>query len=99
MAAVMALGTIDIEVPATYLIEVKGSLNPGVFAKDVILYIISKFGTGGFTDTAVIFGGDAIRRMSYDEKMTISNMAIEMGAMISYVDQGDDIGEVERHSP
>ncbi len=95
MAAVMALGTIDIEVPATYLIEVKGSLNPGVFAKDVILYIISKFGTGGFTDTAVIFGGDAIRRMSYDEKMTISNMAIEMGAMISYVDQGDDIGEVE----
>jgi 3-isopropylmalate/(R)-2-methylmalate dehydratase large subunit len=95
MAAVMALGTIDIEVPQTFLIEVEGSLNPGVYAKDVILYIIAKFGTGGFTDKAIIFGGDTIRRMSFDEKMTISNMAIEMGAMLGYVDQGDEIGKVE----
>jgi 3-isopropylmalate/(R)-2-methylmalate dehydratase large subunit len=95
MAAVMALGTIDIEVPQTFLIEVEGSLNPGVYAKDVILYIIAKFGTGGFTDKAIIFGGDTIRRMSFDEKMTISNMAIEMGAMMGYVDQGDEIGKVE----
>jgi 3-isopropylmalate/(R)-2-methylmalate dehydratase large subunit len=43
----------------------------------------------------VIFSGDTIRRMSFDEKMTISNMAIEMGAMISYVDQGDSIGKAE----
>ncbi len=95
MAAVMALGTIDIEVPQTFLIEVEGSLNPGVYAKDVILYIIAKFGTGGFTDKAIIFGGDTIRRISFDEKMTISNMAIEMGAMLGYVDQGDEIGKVE----
>ncbi|AEE90601.1 3-isopropylmalate dehydratase large subunit 1 [Tepidanaerobacter acetatoxydans Re1] len=95
LAAVMALGTIDIEVPQTYLIEVEGHLNPGVYAKDVILYLIGKFGTHGFTDKAVIFGGNTITNMSFDEKMTISNMAIEMGAMIGYVNQGEPIGEVE----
>lgn len=95
LAAVLALGTIDIEVPQTFLIEVQGSLKPGVYSKDVILYMIAKFGIDGFTDKAVIFSGDTIRRMSFDEKMTISNMAIEMGAMISYVDQGDSIGKAE----
>lgn len=95
LAAVMALGTIDIEVPQTFLIKVEGTLKPGVYAKDVILYIIGKFGTHGFTDKGVIFGGNAITNMSFDEKMTISNMAIEMGAMIGYVDQGEPIGTVQ----
>lgn len=95
LAAVMALGTIDIEIPKTHLIKVEGTLKPGVYAKDVILYIIGKFGTNGFTDKAVIFSGDTIISMSFEEKMTISNMAIEMGAMIGYVDQGEPIGAVE----
>lgn len=95
LAAVMALGTIDIEVPPCGVIKVDGKLNPGVYAKDVILYLVGKFGTYGFTDKAVIFSGGTITGMAFDEKMTISNMAIEMGAMIGYVDQGDPIGEVE----
>jgi len=94
LAAVMALGTIDIEVPQTYLIEVEGPLGRGVYAKDVILYLIGKFGTYGFADKAVVFSGDTIKRMSFDEKMTVSNMAIEMGAMIGYIDQGEPIGKV-----
>lgn len=96
LAAVMALGSIDFEVPPTYFIRINGKLAPGVYSKDVILHIIGKFGTNGFTDKAVIFGGDAITDLSSDEKMTISNMAIEMGAMIGYVDQGDEIGEVTK---
>lgn len=95
MAAVMALGSIDLEVPVTEVIAINGSLNPGVYAKDVILHVIGKFGTNGFTDKAVIFSGDTIISMDNEEKMTIANMMIEMGVMIGYIDQGDEeIGEV-----
>lgn len=95
MAAVMALGSIDLEVPVTEIIAINGILNPGVYAKDVILHVIGKFGTNGFTDKAVIFSGNAVISMSNEEKMTIANMMIEMGVMIGYIDQGDgDIGEV-----
>lgn len=96
MAAVMAIGELDLEVPQTYLININGELNPGVYGKDIILYTIGKFGTDGFIDKAVIFSGDAILGLSHEEKMTISNMMIEMGAMIGYIDQGDEeIGNVE----
>ncbi|MGF7059850.1 3-isopropylmalate dehydratase large subunit [Brassicibacter mesophilus] len=95
LAAVMALGELDLEVPETYLINVEGQLNPGVYAKDIILHVIGKFGTNGFTDKAVIFSGSTILGLDNDEKMTISNMMIEMGAMIGYIDQGDEeIGAV-----
>ena len=96
MAAVMALGKIDLEVPTTEVIEINGKLNAGVYAKDIILHVIGKFGTNGFTDKAVIFTGDVILWLTSEEKMTIANMMIEMGAMIGYIDQGDEpIGEVE----
>ena len=95
MAAVMALGSIDLEVPVTEVIAINGVLNPGVYAKDVILHVIGKFGTNGFTDKAVIFSGNAIISMNNEEKMTLANMMIEMGVMIGYIDQGDgDIGPV-----
>jgi 3-isopropylmalate/(R)-2-methylmalate dehydratase large subunit len=95
MAAVMALGSIDLEVPVTEVITINGVLNPGVYAKDVILHVIGKFGTNGFTDKAVIFSGNAVITMNNEEKMTLANMMIEMGVMIGYIDQGDgDIGPV-----
>jgi 3-isopropylmalate dehydratase large subunit len=84
LAAAMATGTIDIEVPPVQVIELNGCLNPGVYAKDIILHLIGTFGTDGFTDQAVIFSGSWVRQAALDEKMTISNMAIEMGAMLSY---------------
>jgi 3-isopropylmalate/(R)-2-methylmalate dehydratase large subunit len=96
MAAVMALGEIDLEVPETYLINIDGELSPGVYAKDIILYVIGKFGTNGFIDKAVIFSGSTILGLKNDEKMTIANMMIEMGAMIGYIDQGEEeIGQVK----
>jgi len=96
MSAVMALGEIDLEVPETYLINVDGQLSPGVYAKDIILYVIGKFGTNGFTDKAVIFSGNTILGLGNEEKMTIANMMIEMGAMIGYIDQGEEeIGHVK----
>ncbi|MDX2506748.1 MAG: 3-isopropylmalate dehydratase large subunit [Gammaproteobacteria bacterium] len=62
------------------LVQVNGSLNPGVTAKDVILAIIGKIGTAGGTGYAIEFAGDAIRSLSMEGRMTISNMAIEAGA-------------------
>jgi 3-isopropylmalate/(R)-2-methylmalate dehydratase large subunit len=66
-------------------IEVTGSLRPGVYAKDVILTIIGRLGVKGGTGYAYEYAGEAIDRMSMDERMTICNMSIEGGARVGYV--------------
>ncbi|MCP3852468.1 MAG: 3-isopropylmalate dehydratase large subunit [Gammaproteobacteria bacterium] len=67
------------------LVEVNGTLAPGVTAKDVILAIIGKIGTAGGTGYAIEFAGDAIRSFSMEGRMTLSNMAIEAGARAGMV--------------
>ncbi|KUO49721.1 MAG: 3-isopropylmalate dehydratase [Desulfitibacter sp. BRH_c19] len=94
LAASMATGTIDIEVPETYELRLDGEMKPGVYAKDIILHLIGKFGTAGFTDKAVIYTGSAVEKMSLEDKMTISNMGIEMGTMISYFSEEKGAEEV-----
>ncbi|MBO7231434.1 MAG: 3-isopropylmalate dehydratase large subunit [Bacteroidaceae bacterium] len=66
--------------PKSMRINVEGKLKPGVCSKDIILYIISKLGTGGGTGHFVEFAGSAIRSLSMEARMTICNMSIEMGA-------------------
>jgi 3-isopropylmalate/(R)-2-methylmalate dehydratase large subunit len=66
-------------------IGVRGSLRPGVYAKDVILEIIRRIGVQGGVGHAYEYAGEAIDRMSMDERMTICNMSIEGGARIGYV--------------
>jgi 3-isopropylmalate/(R)-2-methylmalate dehydratase large subunit len=66
-------------------IDVQGRLAPGVYAKDVILTIIGRLGVKGGAGYAYEFGGDAVDRMSMDERMTICNMSIEGGARAGYV--------------
>ena len=66
--------------PKSMRINVEGLLKPGVCSKDIILYIISKLGTGGGTGYFVEFAGEAIRSLSMEARMTICNMSIEMGA-------------------
>ena len=66
-------------------IGVSGRLMPGVFAKDVILEIISRLGVNGGVGFAYEYAGDTIGRMSMDERMTICNMSIEGGARVGYV--------------
>jgi 3-isopropylmalate/(R)-2-methylmalate dehydratase large subunit len=66
-------------------IEVRGRLAAGVYAKDVILTIIRRLGVNGGVGYAYEYGGEAIERMSMDERMTICNMSIEGGARIGYV--------------
>ncbi|MBS3963044.1 MAG: 3-isopropylmalate dehydratase large subunit [Methylomonas sp.] len=62
------------------LIGVNGKTGPGVTAKDIILAIIGQIGTAGGTGYTIEFGGDAIRALSMEGRMTICNMAIEAGA-------------------
>lgn len=66
--------------PKTMRISVEGKLGKGVGAKDIILYIISKMGTGGGTGHFIEFAGSAIRGLSMEGRMTVCNMSIEMGA-------------------
>ena len=66
-------------------IRLTGTLPAGVYAKDVILTIIQRLGVRGGTGYAYEYAGDAIERMSMDERMTICNMSIEGGARVGYV--------------
>jgi len=62
------------------LVEVNGKLGRGVTAKDVALAVIGKIGTAGGTGYAIEFGGQVIRELSMEGRMTVCNMAIEAGA-------------------
>ncbi len=66
--------------PKTMKIEINGELGQGVFAKDLILYIISKISTSGATGYFVEYAGSVIEKLSMEARMTICNMSIEMGA-------------------
>lgn len=67
------------------LIRVNGTLGFGVTPKDVILAIIGQIGTAGGTGYAIEFGGEVIRNMSMEGRMTMCNMAIEAGARVGLV--------------
>ncbi|HIE91746.1 MAG TPA: 3-isopropylmalate dehydratase large subunit [Acidobacteria bacterium] len=66
-------------------IAVNGTLDNGVFAKDVILEIIHRLGVQGGVGHAYEYGGTAVDQMSIDERLTICNMSIEGGARVGYV--------------
>ena len=67
------------------LVRVDGAVGPGVTAKDIILAIIGEIGTAGGTGYAIEFGGEAIRDLSIEGRMTLCNMAIEAGARAGFV--------------
>lgn len=66
--------------PRTMRITVDGALRPGVEAKDVILYIISRITASGGTGYFIEFAGSTIRSLSMEGRMTVCNMSIECGA-------------------
>jgi len=67
------------------LVSVDGKVHQGVSAKDIVLAIIGKIGTAGGTGYAIEFGGEAIRALSVEGRMTVCNMAIEAGARAGMV--------------
>jgi 3-isopropylmalate/(R)-2-methylmalate dehydratase large subunit len=76
----MAMGKTWFKVPDTFRIEVTGDFRPGVYSKDLILYLIGMLGADGATYKALEFGGPAIDCMSMEARFVLSNMAVEAGA-------------------
>ncbi len=80
-------------------IRVNGALAPGVYAKDVILAIIHRFGVQGGVGYAYEYAGDVIEGMSMDERMSICNMSIEGGARVGYVNPDETTFEYLKGRP
>jgi 3-isopropylmalate/(R)-2-methylmalate dehydratase large subunit len=85
LAAIMLTGKTWLKVPPTIRFEITGTIKPGVEAKDLALAMVGKLGFAGATYQAVEICGDAIVRMSLDERMTIANLGIEMGAKAALI--------------
>ena len=67
------------------LVRIDGTLQRGVTAKDVVLAVIGEIGTAGGTGYAIEFGGEVVRNMSMEGRMTMCNMSIEAGARMGMV--------------
>ncbi len=85
VAAIWATGELWFQVPETLKIKINGNLPEYITPKDISLYIIGQIKSDGADYKSVELTGDAVKRMSIDERMVLSNMAAEMGAKNGYV--------------
>ena len=83
LAAAMATGTIDLEVPQVIQIYLTGKRPANVYGKDLILYLGSKFGSDYLVDRGLLLTGPGIDDLSVAERMTDCNMGIEIGSMVT----------------
>jgi homoaconitate hydratase family protein len=88
-AGAIATGKCWFRVPESIKIEVSGSPGKGVYAKDMILTIIGELGSDGALYKAVEFGGDYVRDSSVPSRITLCNMAVEMGAKNGVIEADD----------
>ena len=80
LSAVMMTGKLWFRVPQTIRIELTGRLQPGVWAKDITLTMLGRFGAEGANYRALEYTGSAVSAMEIDDRMTLSNHAAELGA-------------------
>ncbi len=85
IAVAFATGKCWLRVPETMGIKIEGKLPRGVFAKDVILHIINKLGVDAANYLSVEFVGEMVRALEISQRMTLCNMAAEMGAKCALV--------------
>ena len=96
---VLATQTLPQSRPRTMAVEVDGALPDGVTAKDLILGIITRIGTGGGQGHVVEYRGDAVRALSMEGRMTVCNMSIEAGARAGLVAPDDTTFDYLRGRP
>ncbi len=89
VAEVLASQCILQSKPKSMRINIEGTLQKGVTAKDVALYIMAKLTTAGATGYAVEYAGSAIRSMSMEGRLTLSNLSIEMGSRAGIIAPDD----------
>src|SRR5579862_440002 len=80
VSAVMATGKIWLRVPESVRVQLNGRLQPGVWAKDISLHMLGRFGAEGLNYRAIEYVGSAVRAMEIDDRMTLANHAAELGA-------------------
>ncbi|MES2979128.1 MAG: 3-isopropylmalate dehydratase large subunit [Pseudomonadota bacterium] len=80
ISAVMKTGKLWFRVPESVRVELKGKLQPGVWAKDVTLHMLGRFGAEGLNYCAIEYVGSAVAAMDIDDRMTLANHAAELGA-------------------
>jgi 3-isopropylmalate/(R)-2-methylmalate dehydratase large subunit len=85
MLGVLVTGEIWLKVPDTIVMDFDGALQPGVSAKDVMLFLIGRFGLDGGQYQAVEYRGAAIRKLPMQERMTLCNMTAELGGQTGLI--------------
>jgi homoaconitate hydratase family protein len=85
MANILATGDMWLRVPGTIVFELEGILPEGISAKDIMLFILGQIGCQGAIGKVLEFRGSIIEQLSIDERMTLSNMAVECGAMCGLI--------------
>jgi 3-isopropylmalate/(R)-2-methylmalate dehydratase large subunit len=86
---VLATQSLPLRPFRTMAVNVTGALRPGVTAKDIILALIAKIGTGGGQGYVLEYRGEAIRALSMEARMTVCNMSIEAGARAGMIAPDD----------
>ncbi|WP_421953374.1 3-isopropylmalate dehydratase large subunit [Polaromonas sp.] len=85
MLGVVVTGEIWLRVPHTIQMHWDGKLHRGVCAKDMMLHMVGRFGMNGGQYQAVEFCGPAVKALSMQERMTLSNMSAELGAQVGLI--------------
>ena len=80
LSAVLMTGKLWFRVPETIRVDLKGKLQPGVWAKDLTLHMLGRLGAEGANYRAIEYAGSAVAAMEIDDRMTLSNHAAELGA-------------------
>ena len=85
MAGILVTGETWIKVPATIRVEINGELSAGVSAKDIILHLCARIGMGGAKYQVLEYGGNTVAAMPMTNRMTLCNMAAELGAQTGLI--------------
>ena len=91
MATILMTGELWFRVPSVIEVRLEGQAGPGVYPKDVVLAVLGKIRADGAVYKAIDFTGSYVDGLNVAGRMTICNMAVEMGAQTAYMQPNDDV--------